>query len=150
MKKLLFFAFALAFLGCSKTDSIQEYYVAKSEDPNFLVIDIPTSFLGINNEVLNQEEQAALESFQKLNVLMFRKTGANSAQFPEELAAVRQIIDGEQFDPLMALSDSQFSGKLLFEGSILKSGTAEELANDEQVRKVYLGRNFELKKKLSD
>jgi lipopolysaccharide export system ATP-binding protein len=36
---------------------------------------------------------------------------------------------------------------LLFEGSILKQGTAEELANDEQVKKVYLGQNFELKKK---
>ncbi len=35
---------------------------------------------------------------------------------------------------------------LLFEGSILKAGTAEELANDEQVRKVYLGKNFELRK----
>jgi lipopolysaccharide export system ATP-binding protein len=36
---------------------------------------------------------------------------------------------------------------LLFEGSILKAGTAEELANDEQVRRVYLGKNFELRKK---
>ena len=35
---------------------------------------------------------------------------------------------------------------LLFEGKILKAGTAEELANDEQVRKVYLGKNFELRK----
>jgi len=34
---------------------------------------------------------------------------------------------------------------LLFEGSILKAGTAEELANDEQVRRVYLGKNFELR-----
>ena len=34
---------------------------------------------------------------------------------------------------------------LLFEGSILKAGTAEELANDEQVRKVYLGQNFVLR-----
>ena len=34
---------------------------------------------------------------------------------------------------------------LLFEGSILKAGTAQELANDEQVRKVYLGKNFELR-----
>ena len=34
---------------------------------------------------------------------------------------------------------------LLFEGSILKSGTAEELVEDEQVRKVYLGKNFELR-----
>ncbi len=36
---------------------------------------------------------------------------------------------------------------LMFEGSILKAGTAEELADDEHVRKVYLGQNFELRKK---
>jgi lipopolysaccharide export system ATP-binding protein len=35
---------------------------------------------------------------------------------------------------------------LLFEGNILKQGTSEELAADEQVRKVYLGKNFELRK----
>lgn len=35
---------------------------------------------------------------------------------------------------------------LLFEGRILKQGTAEDLASDEQVRKVYLGKNFELRK----
>jgi lipopolysaccharide export system ATP-binding protein len=35
---------------------------------------------------------------------------------------------------------------LLFEGRILKAGTADELANDEQVRKVYLGQNFELRR----
>ncbi|MDP4680599.1 MAG: LPS export ABC transporter ATP-binding protein [Cyclobacteriaceae bacterium] len=36
---------------------------------------------------------------------------------------------------------------LMFEGKLLKSGSAEELAEDEQVRRVYLGRNFELKRK---
>lgn len=39
---------------------------------------------------------------------------------------------------------------LMFEGNILKAGTAEELAEDEMVRKVYLGKNFELKKKVID
>ena len=34
---------------------------------------------------------------------------------------------------------------LLFEGNILKSGTSDELAEDEQVRRVYLGKNFELR-----
>jgi len=34
---------------------------------------------------------------------------------------------------------------LLFEGKILKEGTAEELANDETVRRVYLGQNFTLR-----
>lgn len=37
---------------------------------------------------------------------------------------------------------------LLFEGNILKAGTAEELAADEQVRRVYLGQHFELKRKV--
>ncbi len=35
---------------------------------------------------------------------------------------------------------------LLYSGSVIKSGSAEDLANDEQVRKVYLGQNFELRK----
>jgi lipopolysaccharide export system ATP-binding protein len=39
---------------------------------------------------------------------------------------------------------------LLFEGAILKSGSAETLAQDQQVRKVYLGQHFELKKKTID
>jgi len=37
---------------------------------------------------------------------------------------------------------------LLFEGKVLKAGTAEELSQDEQVRKVYLGQNFVLRKKI--
>ena len=37
---------------------------------------------------------------------------------------------------------------LMFEGKLLKAGTAEELAADEQVRKVYLGQHFELKRKI--
>ena len=118
MKKLLTLAVLVAFASCSKTQSIQSYYVEKSEDPNFLVIDIPTSILGINNEVLSEEEQAALDSFQKLNILMFRKTAANVEKFPKELKTVCEIIDVEQFDPLMVVSDRQFSGKLLLEGSV--------------------------------
>jgi lipopolysaccharide export system ATP-binding protein len=39
---------------------------------------------------------------------------------------------------------------LMFEGNILKAGTAEELAEDEVVRRVYLGKNFELKRKILD
>ena len=37
---------------------------------------------------------------------------------------------------------------LMFEGRLLKSGTSEELASDDQVRKLYLGKHFELKRKL--
>lgn len=54
------------------------------------------------------------------------------------------LITDHNVHETLAITDRSY---LLFEGSILKSGTAEELATDEMVRKVYLGQNFELRKK---
>ncbi|MFI3282159.1 MAG: LPS export ABC transporter ATP-binding protein [Rikenellaceae bacterium] len=53
------------------------------------------------------------------------------------------IITDHNVDETLAITDRAY---LLFEGKILKTGTAEELAADEMVRKVYLGQNFELKR----
>ena len=50
----------------------------------------------------------------------------------------------EQVQETLAITDRTY---LMFEGSILKAGKPEDLANDEMVRKVYLGQNFELRKK---
>jgi lipopolysaccharide export system ATP-binding protein len=54
------------------------------------------------------------------------------------------LITDHNVHETLAITDRSY---LLFEGSILKAGTAEELASDEMVRKVYLGQNFELRKK---
>lgn len=118
MNKFWFFILSLAFVGCSNTPSIQEYYVSKTEDPNFLVLDIPASILGIDNSALSEEEQEALSSFQKLNVLLFRKTPANADQLPSELNTVRSIINSKVFEPLIVMSDRQYSGKFVLEGSV--------------------------------
>ena len=53
------------------------------------------------------------------------------------------IITDHNVDETLAITDRTY---LLFEGKILKAGSAEDLANDPQVRKVYLGENFELRK----
>ena len=54
------------------------------------------------------------------------------------------LITDHNVQETLSITDRAY---LLFEGSILKSGTAEELAADETVRKVYLGQKFELRKK---
>lgn len=54
------------------------------------------------------------------------------------------LITDHNVQETLSITDRAY---LMFEGSILKAGTAEELAADEQVRKVYLGQNFELKRK---
>ena len=53
------------------------------------------------------------------------------------------IITDHNVDETLAITDRTY---LLYEGRILKAGTAEELAADPMVRKVYLGQHFELKK----
>ena len=52
------------------------------------------------------------------------------------------LITDHNVDETLAITDRTY---LLYEGKILKTGTAEDLANDEMVRRVYLGRNFELR-----
>jgi lipopolysaccharide export system ATP-binding protein len=52
------------------------------------------------------------------------------------------LITDHNVHETLSITDRAY---LLFEGSILKAGTGQELADDEQVRKLYLGRNFELR-----
>ncbi|MBC7124589.1 MAG: LPS export ABC transporter ATP-binding protein [Bacteroidales bacterium] len=53
------------------------------------------------------------------------------------------LITDHNVHETLSITDRAY---LLYEGEILKAGTAEELADDEQVRKLYLGQNFELRK----
>ncbi|MCB0586359.1 MAG: ATP-binding cassette domain-containing protein, partial [Phaeodactylibacter sp.] len=57
------------------------------------------------------------------------------------------LITDHNVQETLSITDRAY---LMFEGAILKAGTAEELAADEMVRKVYLGKHFELRKKVID
>ena len=54
------------------------------------------------------------------------------------------LAPDHNINEILSITDRAY---LMFEGSLLKSGTAEELAEDEKVRKVYLGKHCELKRK---
>ena len=53
------------------------------------------------------------------------------------------LITDHNVHETLSITDRAY---LLFEGSVLKQGSSEELASDEKVRKLYLGKNFELRK----
>lgn len=90
-------------------------------DPHFILLDEP--FAGV--------DPIAVEDIQSIVAqLKHRNIGV--------------LITDHNVQETLSITDRAY---LLFEGSILKQGSAEELAEDEQVRKVYLGKNFELRKK---
>ncbi len=94
---------------------------ALAVDPKFILLDEP--FAGI--------DPIAVEDIQAIVArLKFKNIGI--------------LITDHNVQETLSITDRAY---LLFEGKILKAGVAEELAADEQVRKVYLGQNFVLKRK---
>ncbi|MEY3039349.1 MAG: LPS export ABC transporter ATP-binding protein [Flavobacteriaceae bacterium] len=94
---------------------------ALATDPKFILLDEP--FAGV--------DPVAVEDIQKIiDQLRSKNIGI--------------LITDHNVQETLAITERSY---LMFEGGILKSGTPEELAQDEMVRKVYLGQNFELRAK---
>lgn len=91
-------------------------------DPNFVLLDEP--FAGVD-PIAVEEIQMVVAQLKNKNIGI--------------------LITDHNVQETLSITDRAY---LMFEGNLLKSGTAEELAADEQVRRVYLGRHFELKRKI--
>ncbi|MDG2052765.1 MAG: LPS export ABC transporter ATP-binding protein [Flavobacteriaceae bacterium] len=94
---------------------------ALATDPHFILLDEP--FAGV--------DPVAVEDIQRIIAKLVTKN-------------IGILITDHNVQETLAITDRTY---LMFEGSILKHGIPEDLANDEMVRKVYLGKNFELRKK---
>lgn len=107
----------LVLASCSSTQSLQEYYVDNSENPNFLSVDLPVSLLNMEKTDLNAEQREALNSLKKMNVLAFKKTDANTVEFEAEKTTVKAILKNEKFIDLMKLNTSYGKGVIKYMGN---------------------------------
>jgi len=95
---------------------------ALAVDPKFVLLDEP--FAGV--------DPIAVEEIQTIVAKL-------------KLKNIGILITDHNVNETLSITDRAY---LMFEGKLLKAGTAEELASDEQVRRVYLGKHFELKRKV--
>lgn len=94
---------------------------ALATDPSFILLDEP--FAGV--------DPVAVEDIQRIISKLTKKN-------------IGILITDHNVQETLAITDRTY---LMFEGKILKSGIPEELAKDQMVRKLYLGENFEFRKK---
>ena len=94
---------------------------ALATEPKFILLDEP--FAGVD-PIAVEEIQNIVYSLKNKNIGI--------------------LITDHNVDETLSITDRSY---LMFEGKLLKSGTSEELASDTQVRKLYLGERFELKRK---
>jgi len=95
---------------------------ALATDPKFILLDEP--FAGVD-PIAVEDIQSIVSELKKKNIGI--------------------LITDHNVQETLSITDRAY---LLFEGTILKAGTAEELSEDPQVRKVYLGQKFELRRKI--
>ena len=93
---------------------------ALATDPKFILLDEP--FAGVD-PIAVEDIQHVIKKLKEKNIGI--------------------LITDHNVHETLNITDRSY---LLYSGSVIKSGTAEDLANDEQVRRVYLGQNFELRK----
>ncbi|MCG2460802.1 DUF4252 domain-containing protein [Flavobacteriaceae bacterium F89] len=111
-----------AFIGliilsaCSSTQSLQEYYVDNSDNPNFISLDLPASLLNLDEVELTPEQRKAVQSLRKLNVLAFKKTADNGVDFEAEKAKVNAILKDDKYVQLMKLNSGFGKGVVKYLG----------------------------------
>lgn len=95
---------AIIMGACSSTQSLQEYYIDNTENPNFLHLDVPTSILKLDEADLTESQKTALNSLKKLNILAFKKTDANTPQYEAEKKQVKAILSNNIYTELMKMN----------------------------------------------
>lgn len=96
--------FVLALSACSSTQSLQEYYVDNSENPNFLSFDVPVSILNLKEADLSEKQREAISSLKKLDILAFKKTTENNIAYESEKTNVKAILKNKDFVELMKMN----------------------------------------------
>lgn len=102
--RLLTVFILITLTACSSTQSLQEYYVDSSENPNFLSFDVPTSIMNLEEANLTPTEKDAVASLRKLNILAFKKSNKNGAEYELEKTKVKAILGNSDYTELMKMN----------------------------------------------
>lgn len=107
---------SLLLLSCSNEPSIQKYFVENSGKKDFIALDVSPSIINIDKSKLTSDQQTALNSFEKMNVLIFKSNGKNDAQYQSETQKVGDILKDKTYQELMKIGSGKDGASVSFVG----------------------------------
>ena len=117
MKKISIVAFlALMLMSCNSEPSLQKYFVESTDSNDFIAIDLSANVLKLDKKNISAEENKALDTFEKMNILAFKKDEKNAAKFETEKAKVGAILKNPKYQELMKMSKGNDGGAVYFVG----------------------------------
>jgi hypothetical protein len=105
---LLISVFSLLVVSCDTKPSLQKYFVEKENDANFKMVDLSPSLLKLDSVTLSKSEKEALDSFKKMNILIFKSEKNNQKEMVIEQDKLSEILkDTIKFNPLMRFGSNK-------------------------------------------
>jgi hypothetical protein len=96
---------------------LQKYFVENTENKDFIALDVSPSILNVDKANLSEEQNGALKSFDKMNVLAFKLNETNKMQFETERAKVNLILKDKKYQQLMKYSSGSAGASVSYVGS---------------------------------
>lgn len=119
MRIVIYLAIAISLLlsSCNSKPSLQKYYVENQDKPNFVSFDVSPSILKLDKTKLSLEQNQALSSFEKMNVIAFKLDDKNKTQFDVERNKVNEILkDTVTYKQLIKFGSGKDGASISFVG----------------------------------
>ena len=102
--------------SCNNEPSLQKYFVENTENKNFIALDLSPSMLNVDSSKLSTDENEALKSFEKVNILAFKLNDSNKAEFEIERTKLNKILKEEKYQQLMKFGSGKDGASVSFVG----------------------------------
>lgn len=107
----------LTLVSCNSEPSLQKYFVQNTDNKDFIALDVSPGILNLEKAKLSAEQNDALKSFDKMNILAFKANATNQAQFESERAKVKAILKDPKYQQLMSFGSGKDGASISYVGT---------------------------------
>jgi len=117
MKAILYIVVSLLLVSCTNEPSLQKFFVENAAKKDFIALDVSSSILNLDKTHLSPEQEKALASFDKMNIIAFKATPKNQELYEVEKSKLKKILKGEEYQQLMKFGSGEMGASVSYIGT---------------------------------
>lgn len=107
----------VTLVSCNSEPSLQKYFVENTDNKKFIAVDVSPGILNVDKTKLSAEQNEALKSFDKMNILAFKSSDKNQAEFETEKTKVKAILKNPKYQQLMSFGSGKDGASISYVGT---------------------------------
>jgi len=114
--KFILLLLSILMLSCKSEKSLEHYFISNEDNKDIVIVDVPVNLVK-NTAKLSKEEEKAIKSIKKLNVLFLQKTADNKAEFEKQKSLLSKILKNEKYQTLSKIKSGKTKINIQFIGT---------------------------------